>query len=101
MVHTDDVLFLCKTKKEVQLMYYEFTNFLQSVALQPNLAKVQEGRFATVVLDYCGYRFAGGYVTISHTKIAAFKEGIQLFCVNYTKENKRFVERAFIKTINQ
>lgn len=101
MVHTDDVLFLCKTNKELQRIYNEFTNFLHSVALQPNLAKVQEGRFATAVLDYCGYRFAGGYVTISHTKIDAFKEGVQLFCVNYTKDHKLFIARGFIKTINQ
>ena len=101
MVHTDDVLFLCKTQKELKRLYVDFINFLQSVALHPNLAKVQEGRFASGVLDYCGYRFAGGYVTISDHKIIDFKTGIALFCAAYNAYRKPFIERAFIKRINQ
>lgn len=85
-MHTDDVLFLCKTKKDLQMLYIDFVNHLDALDLQPNLAKVQEGRFANGVLDYCGYRFAGGYVTISQSKIEAFKIGIATYCTHYIKK---------------
>lgn len=101
LVHTDDVLFLCKTKKDLQMLYIDFVNHLYALDLQPNLAKVQEGRFANGVLDYCGYRFAGGYVTISPAKIETFKIGIANYCTHYLKKNKLFSERAFIKNINR
>lgn len=99
-MHTDDVLFLCKTQKEVKRVYIDYVNFLNNVALQPNLSKVQEGRFANSVLDYCGYRFSGGYVGVSETKINIFKETIALYCQQYAKRRLPFSERAFIKTLN-
>lgn len=100
LVHTDDVLFLCKTKKDLQMLYIDFVNHLNTLGLQPNLSKVQEGRFANGVLDYCGYRFAGGYVSITDSKIDTFKMGIATYCTNYVKRNKKFSERAFVKNIN-
>ena len=82
-------------------MYIEFVNFLHSVGLQPNLAKVQEGRFSTGVLDFCGYRFAGGYVTVSPPKITLFKNAIATYCAGIVQSKKIFSERAFVKNLNQ
>lgn len=99
-MHTDDALFLCQTKEDLKRVYIDYVNFLNSVALQPNLSKVQEGRFANSVLDYCGYRFSGGYVGVSETKINIFKENISLYCQQYANRKLAFSERAFIKTLN-
>lgn len=92
----DDLLFLTQSKKDSTLVYHALHNFCARVSLTINLAKVQQGTFAGSQLDYCGWRFAGGYCSINPEKSTAFKEKLQQKC----KSNHRNNPRAFIKNIN-
>lgn len=98
IVFVDDVLFVAQTQRAIQAVYEEFGEFLHSVGLRVNLSKVQQGRFATDVLDFCGYRFAGGYVNISPDKIDAYKKRIVQLAL---KPGQPFNERAYIKRLNE
>ena len=97
IVYVDDVIILTKTKAEGTRIYQAFFNFLQSVQLTVQLHKVQQGAFKNTTLEYCGWRFAGGYAGISHEKVKAFKEKIAAVCNNTIQ----LCVPSFIKKINQ
>lgn len=101
IIYADDILMLCKNKRQGRQLYIELFNFLQSVQLQPNLSKVQQGRFSDTSLSFCGYQFAGGYVGIDEQKIKAFKEKISLFCTGKQSVAALRSPRVFIKRLNQ
>lgn len=97
MVFADDVLLLGRNKKVLEDVYFRFVNHLTDLNLQVNHNKVQSGRFASDVLDFCGFLFAGGTVGISDDKVEASKGRICLHC----SKNKAFLnERALIKSVN-
>jgi hypothetical protein len=96
LVFINDILILSKNKKASTKAYYNMYNHLRVVDLHININKVQQGRFQAAVLDYCGWHFAGGYCTISTSKIMAFKDKIASIC-----QNNNFVDtRLFIKKCN-
>uniref|UniRef100_UPI0039A51E1C reverse transcriptase domain-containing protein n=1 Tax=Ornithobacterium rhinotracheale TaxID=28251 RepID=UPI0039A51E1C len=100
IVYADDFLFLCRSAKACEQLYIDFSNFLYHVDLKVNMLKVQQGRFASATLDFCGYRFSGGYVSVSPEKIQQFKESILKHCHNTNNRTKLWDERRLIKTIN-
>jgi len=67
------------------------------VALHVQLHKVQQGAFSNTAVEFCGWRFAGGYIGISPTKITSFKEKIALLCTTTIQTSAP----GFIKKINQ
>ena len=97
IVYCDDIVFLAKTKADSATVYHSFFNFLQSVSLNVQLHKVQQGAFRTTVLDYCGWRFAGGYAAVSDAKGQLFKEKISALC----RTTVLTCVPSFIKKINQ
>lgn len=100
VVYADDFLFLCRSAKACEQLYIDFSNFLYHVELKVNTLKVQQGRFATATLDFCGYRFSGGYVSITPEKVQQFKESIQRHCLYAQTTPQLWDERKFIKSIN-
>jgi len=97
VVYADDIVWLCKSKQESTNLYFELLNHLHSIALDINKSKVQQGRYASGVLDFIGYRFAGGNVGISPDKVSAFKEDFAWRCERVPKP---FNERVYIKNLN-
>lgn len=98
------MLFLFRRHREAEHVYIELVNYLTSVELRPKLSKVKQGRFSNGVLDFCGYRFAGGYVTISPHKITEFKTSVRILCVSAKGKLAKvdgWSERTFIKKLNQ
>ena len=98
MVYVDDIVVLGVNQRVVRDVYFELHNHLLAIGLTINLAKVQQGRFASGVLDYCGYRFAGGRVGVCPTKLLAFKQEVALRARRCLVP---FNERGYIKQVNR
>lgn len=96
-VFVDDILFLGKNQQDLTTTYYDLHNHLRSMDLQLNIAKIQQGRFATGVLEYCGYRFAGGSVGIAPAKVDQFKTAVEHRAARMPNP---FIERQYIKGLN-
>lgn len=97
IVFADDILILCKTKQQSKTLYFDLLNHLNSIELDINKSKIQQDRFSSGVLDFVGYKFAGGRVGISGNKITAFKEDFAARCKLLPKP---FNERAYVKNLN-
>lgn len=96
IVFVDDIVIMIINKKASTAVYYDMFNHFKSVGLDINLAKVQQGTFSSTVLDFCGWRFAGGYSSISMVKIDGFRERIANACNSNITKNPR----VFIKLLN-
>lgn len=99
LAFVDDFLFLCKSASEVERLYAAFSNFLVEVGLQFNLPKVASGRFANTAVDFCGYRFSGGYVGISPPRVEQFLAEIGEVCAQASRRVP-LQERELIKRLN-
>lgn len=98
VVYADDILILCQNQKDSTALYFELLNHLHEIKLDVNKAKVQQNRFTSGILNFVGFKFAGGSVGISEAKIGAFKEDLATLSKSLPKP---FNERAYIKKINQ
>jgi hypothetical protein len=77
LVFMDDVLVLARTQTECNAIYALMENTLaREYDLAFNPEKVQSGKISAQSIEFCGWRFAGGYATVSEAKIEAFRERI-------------------------
>lgn len=75
LVYMDDVLVMCGDEDECAEIYAFIANRLSDdYGLSLNIDKTVSGRFSRQSVVYCGWRFSGGYATISNEKVAAFKD---------------------------
>lgn len=74
IVFADDVLIFCKDEYQCTGIYAHLLNRLQAdYDLKVNVSKCRTGRFSQTSVDFCGWRFVGGYATICPAKVAEFK----------------------------
>ncbi|MDR1919229.1 MAG: hypothetical protein LBQ65_06245 [Tannerellaceae bacterium] len=98
IVFMDDVLVMCESAEQVNEVYAFLVNtLLGDYELNLNLAKTRSGRFSRDTVDFCGWRFAGGYAAISEEKVEAFKERV----ATLARRDKKGNMQAFIKRMNQ
>ncbi|AFL97186.1 reverse transcriptase domain-containing protein [Ornithobacterium rhinotracheale] len=100
IAYADDLVFLCMSREKCEEIYNSFINYLYHMELRINVEKVQQGRFSKDTLDFCGYRFSGGYVSISPWKIEDFKNKIKEQSQKFLRTKKKWEERSFIKSLN-
>jgi len=98
VVYMDDVLIMTTdTAQAHEILAYIENELAFQYDLKLNLQKTCSGRFSRNTVEFCGWRFAGGYTTISEAKIDAFKQRIHHFCANAKQKGTQ----AFIKQINR
>jgi hypothetical protein len=99
LVFMDDVLVMCESAQETHDVHRFLVNTLhKEYALSLNAAKTQSGRFSRQAVDFCGWRFQGGYATVSPAKAEAFKVGLEETARDCKKTKKDI--HGFIKRIN-
>lgn len=73
MVFVDDFWIMCPNAFVEEKVYAHLHNALRCLGLDFNGTKVQSGRLGTRTFTFCGFRFAGGYISVSGEKQTAFK----------------------------
>jgi hypothetical protein len=97
IVYMDDLLVMGESPEQLREIYAFLLNtLLADYDLNLNLAKTQSGRFSRDSVDFCGWRFAGGYAAISEEKLTAFKERL----ATLAGRDKKASLKAFIKRLN-
>jgi len=97
IIVADDVLIMCREKRHAEIAWKTLKQRLeQDMKLHLNNEKTKSGRLGTDTVEFCGWHFAGGYVTICEEKYKEFKERVKKKC--YVSRKKP--TRAFIKDMN-
>ncbi|MDR0833634.1 MAG: hypothetical protein LBN93_05540 [Candidatus Symbiothrix sp.] len=98
IIYMDDVLFCCRDQEQCTELYTWLQNELTvRYDLSLNIKKVKSGRFSAENVDFCGWRFAGGYAGIAPDRIENFKQGI----LKEMKRSKYETIQSFLKRINR
>lgn len=98
IIFMDDALILCKDEPTARQAWLHLANDLQeNLKLSLNPAKTRTGRFGVSAVDFCGWRFAGGYVRIEEYKVDGFKKRL----TELLRKSGKKSTRAFIKLINR
>lgn len=72
----DDLFFLCKDSHTATQVYTTLHNEARKLGLQLHPHKVNSGRMGSEAVDFCGWRFAGGYISICEEKVERFRTRI-------------------------
>lgn len=92
----DDFLLLCKDAHTATEVYAALLNGFNNLGLLLNLPKVQSGRLGTQSVEFCGWRFVGGYVGVQESKVQRFRDRIEMIVKRY----RRKALNALIKKLN-
>lgn len=96
LAFADDILVCMEHKQTLQNVFKQIKLYYSQLGLELNLNKLQSGAFSTQTLDFCGYCFKGGYVSISKLKIEAFKQNI-MQCIDLKASLKSVIKRLNYK----
>lgn len=98
IVFADDILIFCKDEHQCSRIYAHLHNRLQTdYDLRINISKCHSGRFSQTAVDFCGWRFVGGYATICPAKVEEFK-------IRYVAEVNRSLKQSLkilLKRVNR
>ncbi|GAB6119373.1 reverse transcriptase domain-containing protein [Dysgonomonas termitidis] len=98
IVFMDDVFICTESQEQAAEVYAYLQNTLSfSYDLDLNAEKTQSGRFSDKAVEFCGWRFAGGYARISDAKVSSFKERLTV----EIKRCKGIAPHAFMKRVNR
>lgn len=86
MVYMDDILIFCEDELQCSEIYASL-----------HIDKTVSGQFSRHQVDFCGWRFSGGYTGISEKKVVGFKERFK----QEMKSCKGIDSVAFLKRINR
>lgn len=100
IVYMDDFLILCENQEKCNRIYVYIENYLsRNYDLILNPSKTKAGRLSKETVDFCGWRMAGGYVSIAPEKVEAFKGRIHNELASCRRS--RISYRAGIKRVNR
>lgn len=98
LVYMDDMMICTADESQSMEIYAFIDNYLYgNYELELNAQKTCSGRFSRDGVDFCGWRFAGGYATVSKEKQEAFKGRV----TQLLRKAKAADARALLKRLNR
>ena len=98
LVFADDILVCTRDESQSAEIYAYISDYLyRNYKLETSDLKTVSGRFAPDAVEICGWRFAGGYSTVSEAKVQAFMDRITAI----TRRRKKTDRASFFKVLNR
>jgi hypothetical protein len=98
IVYMDDVLICTADENQSMEIYAYIGNYLQiNYELDLNTFNTSSGRFSRNSVEFCSWRFTGGYAVIAEEKLVAFRQRMHDFICG----NKCADIATFIKMLNR
>ena len=98
LVFADDILVCTRDESQSAEIYTYISDYLyRNYKLETSDLKTVSGRFAPDAVEICGWRFAGGYSTVSEAKVQAFMDRITAI----TRRRKKTDRASFFKVLNR
>lgn len=98
LVFADDILVCTRDESQSAEIYTYIADYLyRNYKLETSDLKTVSGRFAPDAVEICGWRFAGGYSTVSEAKVQAFMDRITVI----TRRRKKTDRASFFKVLNR
>ncbi|GHV39041.1 hypothetical protein FACS1894179_03350 [Bacteroidia bacterium] len=98
IVFMDDVFFCTESQDQAAEIYAYLQNTLSCFYdLDLNAEKTQSGRFSDKAVEFCGWRFAGGYARVTDAKLEAFRTRLS----QEIKRCRGIDPHAFFKRVNR
>lgn len=98
LVFADDILVCTRDEDQSAEVYTYIADYLHhNYSLEISAQKTASGRFAPDTVEICGWRFAGGYSTVSEAKVQAFMDRITAI----TRRRKKTDRASFFKVLNR
>lgn len=94
---TDDYLVFCKNKNEPEEILREIVcPKLKELELELNYTKLQSGKFHKDKVNFIGFEYYSGHITIKKEKIIEFKRKI----IEITRLTRKKTDKTIIKLLN-
>lgn len=93
LVFADDILVLSRNTRDLEKAYFNLQNYVEEHNMQLNLKKLQQGKLGSTSMQFCGYKFAGGYVSIADSKIKNFKSRVETLVLKHKKYPQILLKR--------
>lgn len=98
LVFADDILVCTRDESQSADIYTFMAGYLhRHYNLETSARKTVSGRFASDAVEICGWRFAGGYSTVSQAKVQAFMDRITAI----TRRRGKTDRASFFKVLNR
>lgn len=98
LVFADDILVCTRDESQSADIYTFMADYLhRHYNLETSARKTVSGRFASDAVEICGWRFAGGYSTVSQAKVQAFMDRI----TTITRRRGKTDRASFFKVLNR
>ena len=98
LVFADDILVCTRDESQSADIYTFMADYLhRHYNLETSARKTVSGRFASDAVEICGWRFAGGYSTVSQAKVQAFMDRITAI----TRRRGKTDRASFFKVLDR